>query len=355
MPRPTVNDIARVAGVSLATVDRVLNERPGVRAVTITRVNDAIQTLGYVRDLTAANLARQRHYRLAFFLPDSQSQFVAALRSAIESTEAEARIARTEFRIEMHPAADPLVLVKQLDALDPSTIDGVAITAPETPHVRDAIKRLIDAGVAVVAMVSDLPNTECEHFVGIDNIAAGRTAGLLLGRFIGQEPGRLLVLAGSTQARDSVERRLGFDRIVAESFPHLEALPSIEGHENPDTIVRVVNAALDANPDVRGVYSLAASHRALTRVLKTRGDDQRLVVIAHELTPHARAALADGIFDAVITQDLGHVVRSTFRVLRAKSDRLAINAAQERIRIDIVLKENIPVEAPSEFPGRRAS
>ena len=45
-PKPTVNDIARVAGVSLATVDRVLNARPGVRDVTIEKVNKAIAELG---------------------------------------------------------------------------------------------------------------------------------------------------------------------------------------------------------------------------------------------------------------------------------------------------------------------
>ena len=55
--KPTVHDIAREAGVSLATVDRVLNARPGVRQITVARVQEAIRSLGYVRDLTAANLA----------------------------------------------------------------------------------------------------------------------------------------------------------------------------------------------------------------------------------------------------------------------------------------------------------
>jgi LacI family transcriptional regulator len=83
--RPTVNDIAREAGVSLATVDRVLNARPGVREKTISAVNDAITRLGYVRNVAAANLARQRVYRFLFVLPDVQSQFILALRAAIEA------------------------------------------------------------------------------------------------------------------------------------------------------------------------------------------------------------------------------------------------------------------------------
>ena len=75
MGKPTVHDIAKEAGVSLATVDRVLNRRPGVRTATVARVQAAIDKLGYVRDLSAANLARGRLYRLAFVLPDRKSQF----------------------------------------------------------------------------------------------------------------------------------------------------------------------------------------------------------------------------------------------------------------------------------------
>ena len=82
-PKPTVNDIARVAGVSLATVDRVLNARPGVRDVTIEKVNKAIAELGFVRDTAAANLARRRQYRLMFILPETDNEFVIALDAEI--------------------------------------------------------------------------------------------------------------------------------------------------------------------------------------------------------------------------------------------------------------------------------
>ena len=65
----TINDIARVAKVSLATVDRVLNARPGVREKTVQKVHKAIADLGYVRDTAAANLARGRVYNFVFILP----------------------------------------------------------------------------------------------------------------------------------------------------------------------------------------------------------------------------------------------------------------------------------------------
>jgi LacI family transcriptional regulator len=79
--RPTVHDIAKEAGVSLATVDRVLNARPGVREKTIAKVQEAVARLGYVRDTYAANLARQRQYRFAFVLPEGPSQFAQSLKA----------------------------------------------------------------------------------------------------------------------------------------------------------------------------------------------------------------------------------------------------------------------------------
>jgi len=340
--RPTTNDIAREAGVSLATIDRVLNERPGVRQKTITKVNQAIEKLGYVRDLSAANLARQRHYKILFVLPEHDSQFLTALREEIVEATNSGISDRMDISVISVPSHDPHALVRTLNSLDSNEIDGVAIMAPETPHLRDAIRHLKSEGIAVAALVSDLPNTERDHFAGVDNLAAGRTAGSLMGRFMGKHRGKVLVLVNSMQARDSIERRLGFDQVMAEEFPQIEILPSIEGHDDPETIHRVVATALDSTPDITGIYSLSSRNRALTDILLEREVIKDLVVIAHELTPHCREALKAGLFDAVITQNVGHVIRSALRVLRAKSDGTTINSAQESIRIEIALKENLP-------------
>lgn len=339
MSRPTVNDIARVAGVSLATVDRVLNARPGVRAGTIARVTDAIDRIGYVRDVAAANLARQRRYRLRFVLPEPTSEFVAAIHSAVADAARHAGRDRSEIDVERFPADDPHALAQALERA--AAADGVAVMAAETPQARDAVRRLRRGGVSVVTLVSDLPTTGRDHFAGVDNIAAGRTAGVLMGRFLGPRGGRVLVLASSMLLRENIERRLGFDAVLAERFPQVEPLPSLEGRDDPATVRRVVARALAANPGIAGVYAPGSGEAALTQALRDAGRAEDLVRIDHELTPHSRAGLRSGAIDAVITQDVGHAVRSALRVLRALSDGQPIDAAQERIRIEILLRENL--------------
>ena len=339
--RPTVNDIARAAGVSLATVDRVLNARPGVTEKTVQRVNAAIDQLGYVRDVTAANLARQRRYRLTFVLPEAPELFVATLRDALAEAGRSSAADRTEIRTLSFPAGNPHALVRTLRTLNSANTDGVAIFAPETPHVRDAIMRLKSDGVPIVALVSDLPNTERDHFVGIDNIAGGRTAAFLMGKFHGKRGGSVMVLVSSMQARDNVERRLGFDQVMAESFPEIEVLPSLENHDDEDITARVVSEVLDARPDLTGVYSVGHGSRALVEVLRAHHRARQLTIVAHELTSVTREALRSGDIDAVVSQDVGHIVRSALRILRAKIDGVGIVPGQERIRIEIVVRENL--------------
>ena len=341
MSRPTVNDIARAAGVSLATVDRVLNARPGVRERTVVRVNAAIEQLGYVRDVTAANLARQRRYRLVFVLPDGPVQFVSTLRDAIAEATSGSVTDRTDVRIVAFPKGDPHAVVKTLRTLDADNTDGVAIFAPETPHVRDAISRLKAEGIPIVALVSDLPNTGRDHFVGVDNVAAGRTAGFLMGKFLGKTEGCVLVLVSSMQARDNVERRLGFDQVMAESYPGIDVLPSVEGYDDEATTARVVSEVLRKRSDISGIYSVGHGNRALVDVLRKHERRDEITVIGHELTKVTREALRDNLMAAVISQNVGHIVRSALRVLRAKSDGLDIVMSQERIRIEIVVRENL--------------
>lgn len=340
--RPTVHDIARAAGVSLATVDRVLNARPGVRGATIVRVNAAVDALGYVRDAAAANLARSRRFRLAFVLPRVDTAFHAALRAEVAALRPHAAMDRALIELAEVPAESPAALAATLDRLAAEGIDGVAVMAAETPQTRDALRRLRTAGVRVVTLVADLAQSDRDHFVGINNVAAGRTAGVLMGRFLGRDPGRILVLAAAMSARDQAERRLGFDRVMQADFPQHAVLPTAEAHDDPDLAARRVAQALATHGPLQGIYCIGSGKRGLARALAEAGLARRTTVIVHELSPQTRLALEDGTFDVAITVDVGHMVRSAVRVLRALAGGGTIIPAQERIRLDVVLRENLP-------------
>ncbi|CAN7480971.1 LacI family DNA-binding transcriptional regulator [Rhizobium sp. LjRoot258] len=340
--RPTVHDIAAAAGVSLATVDRVLNQRPGVRHVTREKVENAIREIGYIRDVAAANLAKGRTYPLVFILPASDNSFMHGLNAEVRAAAARSSVERTNIRTLEVPAFDPSALVNVLDELRKERPSGIALVATDAPEVRDAVDRLVKDGIPVVTLVSDLTGSQRHHYAGVDNIAAGRTAARLLGRFLGGAKGEIAVLAGSMLVRDHRERLEGFAAVIAAEFPSLSILPVIEGRDDPEMAHMLVADALSKNSGIIGIYSLGAGNRGLIKALKEKAVDRSLTVIAHELTAHTRAALLDGTIDAILNQDAGHEVRSAIRVLKAKADGLSVIDAQERIRLDIFLKDNLP-------------
>ena len=340
--RQTVHDIAAAAGVSLATVDRVLNQRPGVRLVTREKVEAAIRQIGYIRDVAAANLAKSRIYPIVFILPTGDNSFMHGLRSEVRQATLRSSFERTDIRIVEVPAFDVPALAAALDALQGQDLAGVALVATDAPEVRAAVDRLVSERIPVVTLVSDLTGSARHHYAGIDNIGAGRTAARLLGRFLGGHEGDITVLAGSMLVRDHRERLEGFSAVMAAEFPRLRLLPVLEGRDDPELAKSLVSKALSASKNIIGVYSLGAGNRGLIAALNAVRPKRELTVVVHELTQHTRTALMDGTIDAVLNQDAGHEVRSAIRVMKAKADGQSVIADQERIRLDIFLKDNLP-------------
>ncbi|ABS16119.1 MULTISPECIES: LacI family DNA-binding transcriptional regulator [Brucella/Ochrobactrum group] len=339
--KPTVHDIARTAGVSLATVDRVLNERPGVRAKTRDRVMEAMNTLGYVRDVGAANLARGRLYQFDFILPDNENTFMLSLRAELQSATERALAERVLVNVVLVPAFDEAALVAALDECASRKPDGVAFVAVDTDPVREACARLGEQGIHAVTLVSDLGHSTRTHYVGVDNGAAGRTAARLLGLFANGTEGALAVVAGSLKVRDHQERFDGFTAAMKADFPGREILPVLEGFDEGSRVEQLVGKLLDERSDIAGIYSLGAGNSGLVKALAEHTSNRPLV-IAHERDSVTSKALTDGIIHAVLAQDAGHEIRSAIRVLKASADRLAIVPGQEHIRIEIFLKDNLP-------------
>jgi|TARA_R100001132_G_C3274569_1_gene96799 LacI family transcriptional regulator len=339
--RPTTHDLAKAAGVSRATVDRVLNGRAKVKQETVDRVNLAIEQLGFVRNLAAANLAKGTYYRFLFVLPQSGDLFLDEILERIEEANHAFASEMIWAEVQHIDENDPHGIAAFLSALSKDSIDGVAIMAPESPQLRDSVTRLKERGIEVLPFISNQNFDQDGGWVGIDNIAAGATAATLLGRFCRADRGTVLLVSETIQSRDSLERRFGFDDIINTEFPYLRPLPTLETYGSQERAQEIIATTVANNPDIVGVYVLSSEARAPLEALFEQPLRHKPTVIAHERTEYTERELSCGNLDAVITQDPGHLVRSAIRKLRAGVDGRETLASQERIRVEILIKQNL--------------
>lgn len=334
--RTTVVDVAREAGVSVATVDRVLNSRAGVSERTRAIVFESARRLGYLPE--GANGAAAAVVRLDFVLPAGGNQFMATLKDEIESQ------ARARPGLEISVCAiegfNPDTLAAALLNFRGET-DGLGVVALDHPAVREAIRALCASGVQVATLVSDILYVPRVAYVGVDNRAAGRLAGYLMRRFVGAErAGQVALFAGSLSYRGHEEREIGFRHILAEEAANLRIVELREMHDDSERAYAEAASLLDAYPDLAAIYNLGAGNSGVARALKERGRERSVTFIAHEISAENRLLLLDGTLDAVIDQNPRVEAREALNILE-HAVRGAPYAPHPP-RLHAIFKENIP-------------
>jgi LacI family transcriptional regulator len=333
--RATVADIARAAGTSTATVDRVLNNRDGVKQRTRDLVRATAKQLGYYGPVASRPEAR---IRIDFILPAGTNSFMRALRGHI--LDAADRRGDTDVRIHEIEGWSPERLSERLRELRNGT-DAVGLVALDHPQVREEVDALARAGVRVGTLVSDLPSVRKVGYVGVDNRAAGRLAGLLMGRFLqGREPCEVAVCIGSHAYRGHEEREMGFRAILSEDFTELRIAGYMEVGDDRE---RAYSAARDimTSREIAGIYSIGSGNQGIARWLRESGRARETVFIGHDLTDATRLMLLDRTMDAAIDQNPRVEAREIVRLLAS-----AVKGSREPEyppRLQVVFRENLPL------------
>jgi LacI family transcriptional regulator len=342
VPHPyPIREIARQAGLSEATVDRVLNRRGGVRQSTVDEVHRAI-----------ADLQRQRsQMRLTgrtFFLDlvvDAPARFSSAVRTALESQLPLVRPAT--FRARFHLAEAPPVpeLVATLDGIARRGSQGVVLKAPDHPLVVAAVERLAEAGIPVVTLVTDLPTSRRVAYVGLDNRAAGATAAYLLDQWLSKDAA-VLVTRGTGSFRGEDDREMGFRATTRALCPGRRQVDLVDPGGDDEVLRGLVRNALAADPDIAAVYSMYAfgGNAATVAAFADAGRVCR-VFVAHDLDAENLALLQHGQLSAVLHHDLALDMRRACHVVMQVHAALSGTPRSWHSGVQVVTPYNLPAEA----------
>ncbi|SDV50358.1 LacI family DNA-binding transcriptional regulator [Chitinasiproducens palmae] len=358
---PRIVDVARHAGVSTATVDRVVNRRDGVRLQTVQRVLAAAAELGFALgpefdaqrparhdamlhgaqpDMRALTLRAGRPLELLFLLPAGENPYLRMLGDYVELSHQQWAPFQVRCRTHYVESFNPAELARRLLQCG-ARADGIAFMALEHPVVRDAVDALAERGVPAVTLISDVSNSRRLAYVGIDNRAAGRTAGLLLGRFMGPRPsGKVAMLAGSLDYRSHEEREIGFLHLMESTFPGIRVIGMREGQDDSQRNYEQTRHLFEQHPDLAGIYNSGGASDGVARAINETRREHKPLFIGHGLTPDTRALLIDGTLDALITQTPQAIVGTCVRVFRNARDGAADPV--KPIPFNIVLRENLP-------------
>jgi LacI family transcriptional regulator len=339
--RARLADVARLSGVSSATVDRVLNQRAGVRTATAHRVLKAAAEAGYLSESDLYASLRPKPMQLVFLLPTGTNRYFRLLADYLVYAKEQLNAFNVSCRHHFVDSFNPNVLAERL-LHHGRRADGVAFMALEHPLVRDAVDALVVEGVHVVTIISDVSNSQRAAYVGMDNRAAGRTAAYLMARFVGPRSGRIALIAGSLSYRAHEEREIGFARMLEEMLPGTLVVGLREGRDDAATNYQQARSLLAQYADLMGIYNIGGASDGVARALKEAGRDQSVVFIGHGLTQDTRALLIDGTLDAVINQQPQNLIMNSVRTFVNLRERRNPIVGVEPVRISLVLRENLP-------------
>lgn len=259
--RPTIYDVARLAGVSTATVSRALNGKGQIAPATRRTIDEAVEQLGYRPNTIARSLVTRSTQTIALLLPDITNPFYAELVAGIQDQV----LAEGHTMLLCTTESDPEREERYLSLLHAKQVDGALVDGLVLPP--DRIARFVREGFPIVCLDRDVDSVSVP-LVQVDNRLGARLATehlLALGHT------RIGHVAGAEELRISEERVAGYRQALAdggiEPDPALVAVGSFTeegGHRAAlQLLERGVTAVFAANDlSALGVVN-ALTERAL--------------------------------------------------------------------------------------------
>lgn len=207
--KPTIYDIARRAGVSIATVSHALNNTGRVGPTTRQNVLRVVQDLGYQRNAVASALAGKNSYSIALIVPDVNNAFFSEL---LRGAEDEA----FKFGYSVLICNTDHDVVKEqayLKTLRSKSMDGIIIATGSTPS--NVVEELVEEGVAITILSREIPNVSTATVL-VDNFLGGSLAAQHLSDLGHRSIG---VITEPLAIGSSRERLRGFESVFTTAHP----------------------------------------------------------------------------------------------------------------------------------------
>lgn len=298
----TIKDIAKAAGTSRGTVDRVLHNRPGVKTEIAERVRAIAKEMGFVPNRAGKVLAaRKQQITFGCLLPDKSIPFFDDVIRGFKRAENELSdfgVKIEIFHANRYESESHVAALKKLAAANYS---GLCVTTLDTPEVQLEVNKIIQQGIPVVSVNTDIPDSGRICYVGTDYFCSGKTAAGML-NLIRPPKLNVLLLAGSYNMRGHKERIRGFLSGLDEHKIHYSLSDKIETLDSVDISYRKTIEAFKKDSGINCIFIASSGADGVCRAIEECGME-KIKVIAFDTVPQVTQYIKSGLIDFTIDQE----------------------------------------------------
>lgn len=300
MKRATIADLSREAGVSVATVDRVLNGRLKVREETARKVHEAARRLEYygANAIHSRILADLPEIHFGIILQKGEHAFYRNFAAELEGQLGANTRHRLRGTLKFAETTRPGELAALLKSMS-GRVQAIAATGLDHPEVTRAVTDLRSRGIPTFSLLSDYAQGIREGYVGLNNLKVGRAVGWLLSR-MATRPGKIATFIGGHRYHGQELRETGMRSSFREYAPNLELLNAQLNLEEPEVTYETTHAILERHADLAGIYCAGGGMEGAIAALRETGRANDVMLVVNEITDETREALQDGTVKIVI-------------------------------------------------------
>ncbi|MFH6935152.1 LacI family DNA-binding transcriptional regulator [Flavobacterium sp. FlaQc-30] len=298
----TIKDIAKMAGVSKGTVDRVLHNRGKVSPTALDKINEVLNVINYEPNLIARNLKNNKIYRICVLLPDPEiDPYWLPCVNGIQD-------AKTEFKaysviIETHyfnPESTKSFLSTNEKIINQSP-DAVLIAPLFHKETLEIIKQYDELNIMVNTFNNQVESSSIKSFVGQDLYKSGRVAASLMNLILPK--GQIAIIHIDESLKNAVhmqKKEQGFRNYFEEKNLSDFNLTTLKlKHSNIET---KFTAFLEENPNLSGIFITTSKAYQIASLL-TSTKDKKIAIIGYDLIEKNVNFLNQGLVHFLIHQN----------------------------------------------------
>jgi LacI family transcriptional regulator len=339
MRRPGMAALAAAAGVSIATVDRVLNRREAVRADTVALVAEAAARIGHAAAGRLGAVPPATVVRMGVVLHKQGQEFYQNFARALE--QAAAAVQGVKLELAFATSQSPSEVAGMMRSLA-ARCDVMAATAVNHAEITEAVTEVQAAGVPVFALLSDFALGVRAGYLGLNNQKSGRVAGWTMAMAV-RDPGTVAVFVGGARWHGHEAREKGFRTYLRAAAPHLRVMDTLVNLETRALTYDATLALLARQVDLRGIYVAGGGMEGAIAALRDAKAAGRVALVVPELIRDSRDGLKSGLVTLVCGTPLAMLTRELVQVLTqaARGGGVVAGGAAQFLPPDLFIAESL--------------